>query len=165
MRRAVGLIALAVAGLTGASASLAAPPQGIHKIRHVVIIMQENRSFDSYFGTFPGAAGIPGVAGHPGKMPCIPGYPDTSRCVKPYHNRAVVNIGGPHDNAVFSEDLDGGKMDGFIKSRLTCQNALDPFGCQAGTVNDVLGYHTAREIPNYWSYARNFVLQDHMFEP
>src|SRR5262245_51791210 len=32
---------------------------GIHKIRHVVVIMQENRSFDSYFGTFPGADGIP----------------------------------------------------------------------------------------------------------
>ncbi|TMM06111.1 MAG: hypothetical protein E6G10_01015, partial [Actinobacteria bacterium] len=32
---------------------------GIHKIRHVVIIMQENRSFDSYFGTYPGADGLP----------------------------------------------------------------------------------------------------------
>ena len=32
---------------------------GIHKIRHVVMIMQENRSFDSYFGTFPGADGLP----------------------------------------------------------------------------------------------------------
>ncbi len=28
-----------------------------------------------------------------------------------------------------------------------------------------MGCHDAREIPNYWSYARNFVLQDHMFEP
>ena len=30
---------------------------------------------------------------------------------------------------------------------------------------DVMGYHDAREIPNYWAYAENFVLQDHMFEP
>ena len=45
---------------------------GIHKIKHVVIIMQENRSFDSYFGTYPGADGIPGLAGHPGTVPCIP---------------------------------------------------------------------------------------------
>ena len=36
-----------------------AAPQGIEKIEHVVVIMQENRSFDSYFGTFPGADGIP----------------------------------------------------------------------------------------------------------
>ena len=28
-----------------------------------------------------------------------------------------------------------------------------------------MGYHDAREIPNYWTYARDFVLQDHMFEP
>jgi phospholipase C len=32
---------------------------GIHKIQHVIVIMQENRSFDSYFGTYPGADGIP----------------------------------------------------------------------------------------------------------
>ena len=32
---------------------------GIHKIRHVIVVMQENRSFDSYFGTYPGADGIP----------------------------------------------------------------------------------------------------------
>ena len=34
-------------------------PTGIHKIKHVIIIEQENRSFDSYFGTYPGADGIP----------------------------------------------------------------------------------------------------------
>jgi phospholipase C len=32
---------------------------GIHKIQHIIVIMQENRSFDTYFGTFPGADGIP----------------------------------------------------------------------------------------------------------
>src|SRR5947209_8084630 len=42
--------------------SAAAPhaaPDGIHKIKHVVIVMQDNRSFDSYFGTFPGVDGLP----------------------------------------------------------------------------------------------------------
>ena len=42
------------AGLTGS-----AHATGIHKIKHVVVIMQENRSFDQYFGTYPGADGIP----------------------------------------------------------------------------------------------------------
>ncbi|HMH46865.1 MAG TPA: alkaline phosphatase family protein [Solirubrobacteraceae bacterium] len=37
----------------------AAAPEGIHKIQQVVMIMQENHSFDSYFGTYPGANGIP----------------------------------------------------------------------------------------------------------
>jgi phospholipase C len=48
----------------------AAAPAGIHKIRHVVIIMQENRSFDSFFGTFPGADGIPMRNGVP--TVCVP---------------------------------------------------------------------------------------------
>jgi hypothetical protein len=42
-----------------------AAPQGIEKIKHVVVIMQENRSFDEYFGTFPGADGIPMRNGRP----------------------------------------------------------------------------------------------------
>ena len=55
--------------LGAASATLkikVAPLTGIHKIKHVVIIMQENRSFDSYFGTFPGADGIPAGSVRPG---------------------------------------------------------------------------------------------------
>src|SRR5215469_10645113 len=43
---------------------------GIHKIRHVIIIMQENRSFDSYFGTYPGAKGIRMHGGVPAV--CVP---------------------------------------------------------------------------------------------
>ncbi|MGN6167450.1 MAG: alkaline phosphatase family protein, partial [Solirubrobacteraceae bacterium] len=42
------------------------------KIKHVVVIMQENRSFDQYFGTFRGVTGIPGLASNPGRPPCIP---------------------------------------------------------------------------------------------
>src|ERR1700730_6600628 len=65
---------------------------GIHKIKHVVIIMQENRSFASYFGTYPRADGIPGLGGHPGKVPCVPD-PNRHKCVKPFHDRSNVNGG------------------------------------------------------------------------
>ncbi|HEV3053384.1 MAG TPA: alkaline phosphatase family protein, partial [Solirubrobacteraceae bacterium] len=61
------------------------PGVGIHKIRHVVIIMQENRSFDSYFGTYPGADGIPGLAGNPSTVPCVPN-PGSGGCVRPFHD-------------------------------------------------------------------------------
>ena len=54
---------------------------GIHKIRHVVVIMQENRSFDSYFGTYPGADGIPMVHGKPSV--CVPD-PKTRTCIAPF---------------------------------------------------------------------------------
>jgi phospholipase C len=77
----------------------------IHKIKHVVIIMQENRSFDHYFGTFPGAQGIPGVAGNPGQVPCVPD-PLNGGCDKPFHDTSDVNYGGPHSTQDSDQDMD-----------------------------------------------------------
>ncbi len=144
-------------------------PAGLQKIKHVVIIMQENRSFDSYFGTYPGADGIPMKDGKP--TVCSPD-PNTGRCVKPFHDPEVINSGGPHQASDSRKDIDGGKMDGFVRQEFAgrkraCKNALDPAcGTSSGRQKpDVMGYHDDREIPNYWEYAHRFVLQDHMFEP
>jgi phospholipase C len=141
---------------------------GIHKIQHIVVIMQENRSYDSYFGTYPGADGIPGLAGNPGAVPCLPD-PKTKTCVKPYHDAKNKNAGGPHSEAAGNLDIGGGKMDGFQAAaragRTTaCADHPDMAECSfAPKKPDVMGYHDEREIPNYWAYARNFVLQDKMF--
>jgi phospholipase C len=151
----------------------------IFKIKHVVIIMQENRSFDQYFGTYPGADGIPGVAGNPGTEPCEPD-PVNGGCVMPFHDTSDKNYGGPHGQSNAAADMDcanfaarsGCKMDGFVGQSEKGQNcsSTDP-NCSpctgSGTAQcvDVMGYHDGSDIPNYWAYARNFVLQDHMFEP
>jgi phospholipase C len=142
-------------GLSGAAhgtvtASATTPaPQGIHKIKHVVVIMQENRSFDSYFGTFPGADGLP-------KGICVPD-PKNGGCDKPFVDHADDNSGGPHVDASSNADVNGGKMNGFVKeAELGCATAP----CHT----DVMGYHVASDIPDYWAYASNFVLDDHMFE-
>src|SRR5450759_2640115 len=142
---------------------------GIHKIQHVVVIMQENRSFDQYFGTFPGADGLPTQNGQ--FTTCIPD-PATGTCVKPYHDSSDLNYGGPHGQVNATADINGGKMDGFIAEALkgqktTCSSPTDPNcgGNGKSGGSDVMGYHDAREIPNYWTYAQDFVLQDHMFEP
>ncbi len=144
--------------------SSTAASSGIHKIKHVVIVMQENRSFDSYFGTYPGVDGTPMKNGTP--TVCVPN--PVGGCSRPYHDTADVNGGGPHGEANAVADVDGGKMDGFIKERdaakKTCTNPDDP-ACLGGATPDVMGYHTGAEIPNYWTYARDFVLQDHMYEP
>jgi phospholipase C len=158
---------------TGTSASAPTPTsapasgssQDIHTIKHVVVIMQENRSFDEYFGTYPGADGIPMQNGVP--TVCVPD-PKNNQCVKPYHNPTDINAGGPHGATNAAADINGGKMDGFIasfrKAQKACKNPDTP-GCAVGVTPDVMGYQDQREIPNYWAYAQNFVLQDHMFEP
>jgi len=125
-----------------------------------VIIMQENRSFDSYFGTYPGADGIPAGT-------CIPD-PQYGGCVQPYHNTNNVNYGAPHGNVNSIADVNDGLMDGFVGQSETgalC-NGTDPTcsPCKANQAHcDVMGYHKGADIPNYWAYANKFVLQDHMF--
>jgi phospholipase C len=178
MRRASLIVFMVLLGITatgcasaaspiGSAASpvgSAASPEGIHKIQHVVMIMQENRSFDSYFGTYPGANGIPAGV-------CVPD-PLHGGCVAPFHDPSDKNYGGPHEAPNAATDIDGGRMDGFIRP------AERGTGCNSDTTNpncspcnessasacvDVMGYHDAREIPNYWTYAENDVLQDNMF--
>jgi phospholipase C len=141
---------------------------GIHKIRHIVIIMQENRSFDSYFGTYPGADGIPGLVGNPGKVPCLPD-PHKNHCVHPYHDTSTTNYGGPHSHLSAMADIAGGRMSGFIAQAENakakyCKQFVAPTCARHPKRPDVMGYHDGNEIPNYWSYASQFALQDHMFE-
>ena len=99
---------------------------GIDKIKHVIIIMQENRSFDSYFGTFPGAGRLPHADG------CQPFACLDPRggCTRPYHDRADVAAAGRMAKAMRSADVDTGRMDGFIRraraARKTCTSPTDP---------------------------------------
>ncbi len=178
-RRAIVLLIVAVATLAAhaqpkaKSASTApanvAENSGIHKIKHVIIIMQENRSFDHYFGTFPGADGIAMENG--AATACIPNLM-TGKCVHPYLEHADRNGGAPHSAAAATAAIDGGKMDGFIAvaiqaAKVRCKNPTDPNCGEDGGIGPdrVMAYHVQSDIPNYWTYAKDFVLQDHMFEP
>jgi phospholipase C len=133
----------------------------------VVVIMQENRSFDSYFGTYPGADGIPMTDGRPSV--CVPD-PVLGHCVRPFHDRQDRNLGGPHSQSNARADINGGLMDGFVReqtqARTGCEQLFNP-ACGRGNLAglpDVMGYHDGADIPNYWTYATDFVLQDHMFQ-
>ncbi|HEY7282902.1 MAG TPA: alkaline phosphatase family protein [Actinomycetota bacterium] len=169
---------LVTASCSGEPASGAVRPD-LGKIKHIIILMQENRSFDSYFGTFPGADGIPMQDGVP--TVCEPNS-RLGTCVQPFHDPSLVNLGGPHDFDDAIADVAKGTMDGFVDSAydkpLGLLNGVNgPAGrlraqfCSANPTRpicahpDLMGWHDAREIPNYWAYAEDFVLQDHMFEP
>jgi uncharacterized protein (TIGR03437 family) len=125
------------------TASPPAAPPGLEKIQHFVFIMQENRSFDHYFGTYPGAEGLPPNV-------CVPN-PAGGPCIAPFHDTQAVNQGGAHNWANALNCIDGGLMDGYIKG------AVGPPG-------DVMGWHDYHELSNYWNYAQLYVLQDRLFE-
>src|SRR5579859_7952243 len=159
---------LALALISAPVAAWAKSADGI-PIRHVVVIMQENRSFDNYFGAFPGADGIaPGT--------CVPFDPNNPRlgCIRPFHDPHDVNAGGPHGPSDAQADLDNGVlsdfMDGFVSQQANAPQNCQPDAPECSTTkdgvarHDAVGYHTREEIPNYWAYAERFVLQDRMFE-
>ena len=141
-------------------------------IKHLIFIVQENRSFDHYFGTYPGARGLP--RGANGRInACAVDPLQANRCVKVYHSRSQYQHGGPHAKPSSVRDVNGGRMDGFIRSAMAknspCANNRDDPACATylGPQGqpDVMSYHTAAEIPNYWAYAQHYVLQDRMFAP
>jgi phospholipase C len=139
-------------------------------LEHLIFVVQENRSFDHYFGTFPGAEGIPMRNGRPSV--CVPD-PILDACVRPYHTSSQFQEGGPHSQQASRVDVNGGGMDGFIRavidSPLHCADHRDDPECASSLgpqgQPDVMSYMTEREIPNYWTYAESFVLQDHLFAP
>jgi phospholipase C len=171
MRGRAALWAMAI--FAGASIDVHAATIGEARrfVHHVIIIMQENRSFDHYFGTFPGADGFPRDA-EGNFTTCVPlSFQDPEKgCVRPFHDQSLINSGGGHGYPSFLLDRHDGAMDGFVVSqeeveRQVCGPHPRLQACAGYKIRDVMGYHTREEIPNYWKYAERYMLQDHLFEP
>ena len=151
------------------------PAAGIMNLDHLVFLVLENRSFDHYFGTFPGADGIPmDDRGKP--TVCLPDPAKQGMCQRPYHDRNLFDAGGPHGEFASQIAIAGGRMNGFVRAFRIKGNGCekDPTeppcqktssGPEGARTPDLMGYHTAREIPNYWAYAETYTLHDRMFAP
>src|SRR5262245_15199841 len=84
------------------------------KLKHVVVIFQEHRSFDPYLVSIPGAEGFPGDASSviAASFPLDPAH-SAQGCVKHFHDRELANTGGPHGPPASEYGIDRGRMDGF----------------------------------------------------
>ncbi len=108
----------------------------------MIWIIQENRSYDNYFGTYPGADGFP-------PSTCLPVTPGSTKCIKPFHmpkGEPVYDLHHGWQNE--HEAWDAGRMDGFVWAEGS------PF---------TMAYLDDRDIPNYWAYARHYTLCDRFF--
>ena len=143
----VALASLLFAGSASAASPVAAPTPTT-PIQHVVVLMQENHTFDNYFGTYPGADGIPaGVC-----MPRDPANPSAG-CVTSYHLPSHRTIDLSHGTDVAGIALNGGKLDGFVYA----QNKRNLPGETA------MGYYDGSDLPFYWNLASSSVLADRFF--
>jgi phospholipase C len=120
-------------------------------IKHFIFLMQENHSFDNYFGTYPGANGIPADV----CMPVDPFNTANKDCVKPTHagESDVLPDDPDHSTQTFLSQYDKGKMDGFVYA-LNQRN-------QDGRLT--MTYYDDRDLPYYWNIADRYVLFDNFF--
>ena len=116
-------------------------PAGATQIQHIIFILKENHTFDNYFGTFPGAAGVSSGKTHTGKV--IP--------LGPAPNFFTQDIGHTFANALLA--IDDGKMDKFD---------LIPGAFQGRRLINYTQFRQS-QIPNYWALASRFAIADEFF--
>jgi len=117
-------------------------------IQHFVMVMQQNHTFDNYFGNYPGADGLPPDV-------CMPIDPSASQsdCVQPFHIGTFTMSDLRHDTDTFAIQYNNGLMDGFV-SALQLHNVDGRLA---------MAYYDGREVGYYWNLADQFVLFDQYF--
>lgn len=163
---AVGVVASAaiVAGTQFAGADDAQGlPTKFAPLKHVVVIVQENTSFDHVFGTYPNAANLPGeipFTPAPGPAPTVDGLTPTLLTANPNAGNpkrlsradVVPTIGCSNDHGYSAEQraFNGGLMNRFVEN-------TQGGGCGPG---GVLNYHDGNTYGALWNYASHFAMSD-----
>jgi phospholipase C len=135
----------------GTFSALAPNPAGI-PIQHVIVLMQENRSADSYIGQL-NSEGQPGYEAEPTTGNPDPTNPSGSAIV-PFHQTQYCTEDTDHSWTGTHNEIDGGAMDGFTKQNVT---AGDPKGARA------MGYYDQSDLPYYYALYNTFATDDRHF--
>jgi phospholipase C len=106
----------------------------VGRIGHVLLLMQENHSFDNYFGTFPGVDG--------------PSVGLSVEGVSPFRLDTPVTQNLSHSLSTARAALHDSRMDRFVSAEGS---------------RDTMGFYDQRDIPSYWAYAAHFTLADRFF--
>lgn len=115
---------------------------GVSAIGNIVIVLQENHTFDNYFGSYPGADGTAG------KAYCLPDAPGSKKCVSPFHDTNLTPADTNHNWKAAHADYDSGKMDGFVYTEGSAET---------------MGYYDGTDLTRYWKAAGEYVLCDRYF--
>ncbi len=147
------------------------------KVKYVFVLYQENRSFDSYFGTFPGADGLysQSPAGTPGFTQPITNTDGTVGTIQPFrigpaqYAADTDDIDHSHPLIVAKMDVNGGQpqMDRFAQVEEAKYLALSSkyTALQAKQMGELaMAYEDCDIVPLLWNYANKFTLFDHIFQ-
>jgi len=142
-------------------------------IKHVVVIFDENVSFDHYFGTYPFAANTDGSTFHarPGTHavnglytkitpsgpvgPLLTNNPNLNNPVRLTHSQALT-CDQNHGYTAEQQAVDGGKMDRFVQF-------TEGGGCAAGS-GLVMDYYDGNTVTGLWNYAQNYAMSQNNWD-
>ncbi len=133
---------------------------GLNNLKHIIFFVQENRSFDNYFGRL-GQYRV--SRGFPNNIDGVPLnatlFDSQGKAVHPFHFQTVCHENlSPFWNETHA-DIDGGKMDNFLKQALSVPSTIDPTGTRAA------GYYDQTDLPYYYELATQFATSDRFFSP
>ena len=169
-------LAMIPASLAASAGALAqSTPATATPIQHVVVLFQENVSFDHYFGTYPNAqnnSGEQAFTAYPG-TPTVNGLSPALLNQNPNLNAGGTSKVNPgrlspaqaytcsnnHSYGPEQQAVDGGLLDKFPKYT----GSTTAVGCAADG-STVLGYFDGNTVAAYWNYAQNYALNDNSFD-
>ena len=147
----LGLVVVTAASSGTSTAAVAhrAPARTVPHLaalQHIVVLMQENRSYDNYFGPLH-------REGQPASAP-VPKAPARSKIV-PFHQSAMCEVADVnHSWTGTHAEINNGRMDGFAAQNVV---AADPTGSRA------FGYYDSTDLPFYYRLANTFGIGDRYF--
>ncbi|MBV8775186.1 MAG: hypothetical protein JO166_23050 [Deltaproteobacteria bacterium] len=172
-------------------APLAARADGdLHHVKHIIIVMQENHSFDNYLGVLPYLSGSPYHSGPcaTGDHTCVDGlhctvtgtgaitctnsnldddgstvnsFHETKLCTSPDLDHSWL---GSHLEANFTfpnSTIESSTNDGFVRQNDAIEQV--DMGTETVTEDDTMGFYTPSELPFYYQAAQTFALDDRYF--
>ncbi|GAC1480997.1 MAG: alkaline phosphatase family protein [Candidatus Dormibacteria bacterium] len=173
LSRTAGLLGIVAAGILTPTVGSAATPPGtdtgaVTPIQHVVVLFQENVSFDHYFATYPRATN---PAGEPGfnpsaETPSVNGLnepllaPNNPNLVQPFRlDRSQFETKDQDHNYTDEQKaFDAGLMDGFVEK--VGRGVGGPNGTPGG---QVMGYYDGNTVTALWNYAQHFAMSDNSY--
>jgi phospholipase C len=134
---------------------------GISQIKHIIYMVEENRSLDSYFGMLGAYKQSEGWTGSFNGVPLSASLPDYKNTgyVSPFHYQTVCtdNISPAWNESHYA--MHGGKMDFFMKTEGSLPSVDDPQGTR------MMGYYDQSDLPFYYELASQYATSDAWFSP
>jgi len=183
----LGLVVQATAGHATSPTTESSSAPVATPIQHLVVIFQENVSFDHYFGTYPAAAntggqlftasgdtpavsGLANTPGAGGTGTLLTNNPNTDavgnqvnpRRFDPASSNDVLTCDQDHDYNDEQKGFDGGAMDRFVTTLGTGGTKKSPTG-QPCLPSDVMNYYDGNTVTGLWNYAQSFAMSDNSF--